>query len=447
MRAFRVMLRLALCLLLSAAALRAEDRAGEGSIALVDMRPVLARLSLTVGPNDQLALVRAQASDDPKAIVLSNGDYTLADLAAADAAGAGLDVADGAVATSVPLVIWSGARLTLGPGDTLRMRRDTGAFLLNFGELSIEGASVAGVGEGSLRAPEFRPFVLTAGTGRLTAEEARFSALGFGRNRNFGGVSVVNRGIFRPDGPSPIIGTTFSDVTAINFDSSDAVTFTDNEIAGGPGVGVQLTDVKTGTVARNLIGGTARHAIVARGETGALSIHGNVVEDIGGIGIFLDRGVHGVTVADNRLDGAGGGGVSLVGVTCARVTGNEIARSGQKGLSVRRGDGILLADNRLDANRSAGIYIADQSEGAVTVLSDNVLTHNHSGLVGSNAETVILAGNDFSSQFPRLLGGELARAIRIIGGDLEGQTTFEIAGGAVSSRDAVPAPCPEATEL
>ncbi len=73
---------------------------------------------------------------------------------------------------TTPVVLWSDTRLTLGPGERLDLSRPDGAFLINFGQLVVDGGTIAAVGDRNEHSRPFVPFVTTADGGTVALRNA-----------------------------------------------------------------------------------------------------------------------------------------------------------------------------------------------------------------------------------------------------------------------------------
>lgn len=414
---------------------------GDRVAALLDMRIVLAQLAVTAGTNDHLTIVRAQPADQPQAIVLSKGVFHLKDITPQTLPEADLTQSGQALVLGQPLVVMRDAQLVLEPGDTIQLQRETGAFLLNFGTITADGAHIRGNGGVNPGAADFRPFVLTVGSGSIDLKASHLASLGFGRSGNFAGFAVINKGLFPADAPSKLTGNTIRDIRSVVLEKSKDVVVTGNLIGNSKSTALRLVGVKAASVTGNQILASGRHGIRVTDGSRGVVLTGNTVTNARGTSILVDRGVHGLDIGQNTISTGAKGGISMVGVSCAIVAENTITGVRQKGLSVRSSTDIRLDANQLTGNGSDGIYVAEQSPNAVTVLTGNILTRNRSGLSGASAQSLILQGNDFSQQFPRILGGDLTARIQTVADDLTGERVLQITPGQSVEVSAIPAPC------
>lgn len=394
---------------------------------VIDLRLALAQLAQTSGTNDQLTVLRAQPDGQMRALALISGAANDLDLSMAlDTHG--LARTDAAV--SLPIVVFQGATLHLGPGSNLTLRRESGTFLLSFGALRIDGAEVRATGPASTTAPDFRPFVTIAGSGVLTADGAVFRDLGFGETPAFSGLSVMS-------------GTFFAAADASRISNSIATNL----------VSVNLRHSKDTQVDSNLLTGMRGTALILRGTTGA-RVTGNRFADLpAGDGIRVSHGAiqtlvqgnqvyqaatgiavvgpaSGVTLAGNLIWRSANSGIMLRNVDCAIVSRNTLLRSRNAGVQLRATRAAKVLKNTIFGGRSAGLLVADQPRGTVTRIANNIFAANKTGLTTAAAERLILVGNDFTTQFPRFLQGDLSSLTPRLIADLSGRREIILTGGA-----------------
>ncbi|MEM8870987.1 MAG: right-handed parallel beta-helix repeat-containing protein [Pseudomonadota bacterium] len=389
---------------------------GPAQLMYLDLRLPLARVDQSFGGKELGALTGAQSSSDMVALVIRGGRARLRDITDH------LHLSDGAMIRT-PLVVWSDAALDLTPGETLTMSRPDGAFLLNFGHVRINGATVRSAGTQNLRIPRFRPFVTTTASGVLEVDNATFRGLGFGNTRKFSGLTILKNDLMRAPRASYVRNSRFYDVDSLYVKAVTGVEVSGSVFRGARYAPVVIDGASHARVTGNLFGADVRNNAI-RLLNGAVSgfISGNVV--LGGekSGIAVRSASHNATVTHNIVSGRQGGGITVADANCGRVDSNLVVANSKKGIEVRSSRDTLVRRNLVSGNRSAGIWISAQEEQVNTHLTGNVLRQNGSGLATATAEHVVLSGNDFSEQIPRLLGGDLAGQSRVIATDLRGDT-------------------------
>ena len=365
------------------------------------------------------------------------GDATLADLQGDD----GLLTRVGDVwHLQRPLVVWPGARLRLNPGDVLEMDPAGGAFLLNFGALSVTGASLRGGPGGNAGLAGFRPFVLVAGQGTFQATDARFDALGYGGPMAFRGVSVLTGGVMQPATPPIITGSVFRSVGAVSLEGTDGLVIRNTRFEGATALSVKGG---TGlTLAYNRITGPGdRAGLRLSGVLRDVTITGNVVSGGGRNGIQVDGSVRGLTLVANVVTANRGAGVTVARGTCVVLTGNIIAQNGAGGVRLVETGGAALTGNAIIANGSAGVEVRAQAGLGPIRLSGNAIRHNREGLRAAGLGEVALRANDLALQTPRQFAGDFAPWLAAYLTDGTGALVIPAAAGTP-----LPAPSPCKTE-
>ena len=413
----------------------------------LNLRLVLTMLSQAYGDEGNGRLLQAQSDPAREALVLRAGTVRLADLAAALQAeglaavapeAAGGSGAVGGVELTLPLVIWPGAALVLGPGEVLHLNRAEGAFVMNFGRLQIEGATVAATPGVNPQVRAFRPFVTTADGGTLVLRGARMTGLGFGETLKFSGVSVL-RSLLRPaDRPSRIEGTLFQDVLSVGIAGDGGAQVTGNWFRDARGAALVVTQARGVQVTGNLFAGRLpTNAIRLEGGAQDGVVAGNVI--LGGqrAGIVVREDSPGAQIGGNVVWAREGGGILINGSACAVVAGNLVIGNAQKGIELRNAPGGRVLANSVLSNASIGIWVADQPPGSTTRIEGNVVAFNNAGLAGARGERLLLQGNDLSRQYLQFLSGDLAPQAAHLARDMRG--TVPLLLSAAGSGPATPA--------
>ncbi len=400
-----------------------------------DLRIALGLLAQAFGHEDNRAVLEAQAANGNEVLLIDEGSLDLASLA--EVMGDGAVSGEGVVQLRAPLVLWHDAELRIAPGETLQLSRTHGAFILNFGRLVIDGASLRGTGLASPHNAEFAPFLTTSGPGAMQIRDSRVSDLGFGASVKFSGLSIARTALDRPAAPSFIAGSLIERVRRISVQAAQGLTVDNNRIHNAGSAALVIQHSRETRVTANLIsGGSKTNAIrVLDGATDTRLI-GNAI--LGGerVAILVKDAAKGTVVEGNIVWNRDGSGIKLDRARCARVSGNILIGNRQKGIEVRRSLEALLSGNLLVSNRSAGIWVSGQPKGAVTRIEDNVLVSNGSGVATATAEAIVLDGNDFSGQFPKFLSGDLGRQGRYVAADMKGVAAIALdAAGPVEIAD------------
>lgn len=380
---------------------------GNPVIDLVDMRLLLAQIAVQTGAKDHLSLVRAQASDVHKVILLRGGLVTLAQLqslmATSDAADFVVIGPEGVTLTRA-LVIWSDAGLMLGPNERVILSRPDGSFLANLGWLDIQGATLSGSSTPNQTEPSFRPFVLTAGRGNLTVSNASFAHLGFGDTARFGGVAVDNSGLVPPKTQPFIINTQFKDVKSLAFISTRSARAQGNMMHSSS---IMIANALNTTVTDNVLNAANSAAIRITKASVETLVANNII--LGApLGIAADQASHRLTLTSNILAGQTSSAIQLDKVGCAEVTGNLAVRGLGSAMTLSATGRVAIGANVILDNLGAGIVLRRQGATASVRVTGNQIAHNREGLRGATAGDLILSGNDLEGQLPRLFSGDLS---------------------------------------
>ncbi len=400
-----------------------------GKLVSTDLQLAMTQLSIHIGANNQIRVLRAQG-EARDALILQSGFSTLRELAkAVEAQGIdGLRMVDGVAHLTRPLVVWLGAGLRLEPGDRLQMDAKTGAFLLAFGQIEMIGADLRAVGFGT-KADAYRPFVLITGQGTIYAENTTFTGLGMVGADPFGGVVVSGRGLFQPEFPPTLTQNKFDDVGIVGMSGVAGGVIVGNVIRAGRGGGVALASVQGNLVADNQIVATKGGAGVKIVNGIGMRVTGNLV--VGGArnGISVGGNSKDVEISGNAVLTNAETGIATQRATCVLVTGNSIARNGAAGLRLNESGVSRVQGNALILNTTAGLNVSAQSKGGRIEVSDNLLAANRVGLTGVAIGEVVLDQNNLSAQMPRLFDGEFSQYLAgyLTGVQQKSDTSFRIA--------------------
>lgn len=405
-------------------------------VSLVPVDLVLSQIALQTGANFHSALIQAQASGKPEALMIDAGRVTLAALKLQlrdKKFSEYIEETESGLTFRIPLVIWKSAELALEKGETLGLDASQGAFLLNTGRLSVDNAAIMGVGPENKKQPAFRPFILSALSGSLNISQSKLSRLGFGDRPGMSGITLNVGGLYPVLGESTIRQTLFQDVGSVAVINGSKVNISGNRFRSSAGTAIIVSGGDDVVVKRNIIGVTAKggHGIKVTDGANDVTLAENIISSSGSNGIFADRGVTNLEIKRNVLTGSHASGISLVSTACVEIQDNLLSSSGARGVSIRNSRSVSLSANLVTSNRGAGVAVTEQPSGQVTRLDDNDFIANRAGIYGTNAATLALARNEFSEQMPRLLEGEIAQdTARLLRASLgeEGNLTIEGSG-------------------
>ncbi len=408
-------------------------------VAAGDTQIALTQLSISEGTNNQLRVQQAQHASKA-GIFVSAGVISLQDMAtAAQEQGiAGIAMADGVVTLSRPLVIWQGATLLIHPGDVLQMQAAEGAFLLNFGKLDLRGATLRSDVAADAPETQYRPFVLTSGSGQVYAEANQFQALGMAELGPFAGFVISTQGLFASTTPSMLRDNRFEDIGGVALIGTKAAQVTQNAFLTSRGGGLILAQVADGTVLGNTIYHTKAGAglrVTARSKD--MLIAGNLVLGGQGNGVQVDGGSFGITLRGNAVLDNAQSGLAAKTASCLSVQDNVIAANGAGGLRLTKTGYVQIAGNALVGNAGSAIAVGAQLTKARMELNSNLMAQNQIGLTGAALHFVTLRDNDLTQQLPRIFDGEFAQhqAAYLTSGRTDHAAVFQISSAAADDAE------------
>ncbi len=385
---------------------------GKAVVELVDIRLLLAQIAVQTGARDHLALVRAQGARDHDVILLRGGLATLTDLVVltrgTPAQAFVQRSADGIVLTR-PLAIWGDAGLMVYGRDRLILDRPSGSFLANLGWLNLSGGAIAGAGPANGAEPSFRPFVLTAGLGRITARAAAFAELGFGDAPVFGGVAVANSGLITPRDVSVVSQSSLTNVGGLSLIGTANAQIDRNRISGSTRTAILVSGGQGTIISGNRLSRlSGAQAIRVSNAAAAVRIDGNLVSGAARTGILIDGDSRGVTVTGNLVTGQSGTGISVQKAECTDIGSNLVVANGGSGIGLSGTVDAALLNNALLLNAGSGVMLRDQGPAAQTWVQGNVFAANRDGLRAATPGKVNLSRNDLDRQMPNLFAGDLS---------------------------------------
>lgn len=412
-------------------------------VGTTNFRLMLASLAQTYTGKNNTAVVNAQGARGPVALSIRAGTVTLADIQAYSAAQGMPPRADGTM--TLPVVIWPEATLRLSPGERLALARDAGAFVLSMGTLIIEGALIESVGPENPHTPSFTPFVTVASGGSLTMTGATLRGLGFGQTPKFSGLSVVGNLLNQTRGVVAIRNSLFEGLHGVQIAGLSGAEISGNTFGHPKDAALTLTGAPRTLVTDNLFYGAARtNAIRVAEGSGHSQIDRNLFLKGDRVAILVDGQSDNVRVRNNIIWRRAGGGIKFSRTQCGLVEDNMILDNRQKGVEVRKSDGTVLRDNLIAGNSSAGIWVSAQNRQARTALDGNILNGNGAGLSAATGAEIVMDGNDFARQLPKLLDGDISRLTHTMVADLRGKIPIRFKDGQAEVVTVKPVLCAEA---
>lgn len=387
---------------------KATGNAGE--LSLVPIELVLSQFSLQIGSNHHLELKEAQSHPDKVVLVLRSGKWSLSDIAqrlAERDQGELFKRTPNGFRATLPIVVWNDAALHLGRGDHLELATETGAFLLNAGEIKVETGSVAG-SSGKNSFEDFRPFVLTGLGGRTHLAGGTFSNLGFGDRPHMRGVSFVSSPFFPRNTQALLIGNQFDKVQSIELSDVTGARIERNLVTNATGSGLRIDGSRETDVIQNVFASSSHHGLTLGARSRNILIDGNLFVGNKRAGVFAGGGVVASTLSGNLLAGNAKSGIFLTASGCVNLTGNLLYGNGHWGVVSKRSFKVSFDDNIFVRNIGPGLEI----EGGLfpddhVQVTGNDFIANQAGVTADGYTSILFTNNDFTAQRPILFAGDL----------------------------------------
>lgn len=281
----------------------------------------------------------SQQQGVPHAVVIRSGKWTLEGLAARLAREEGALRRQGqAYLLRMPLLLGQGASLVARPGESLRLSRERGAFIVSMGELHLRKARLEAWDEGrsAPAAPQsdpsaFRPFLLAWSGSSTYIGESTVAGLGFEEN--------LASGLTMAAGPAGLSGYALP--------AAPQAMIHDSRFEGMH-EGVLASAVPGLRLCRNQFEGSRQYAL------------------------HLEAGTSGWVVG-NRISGTEGPyALYASGVSDLKVVANEIVENRRSGIAISDSHDIVLAENQVRQNFDA-LFLQRTDE---VLMTDNHLLDN-----------------------------------------------------------------------
>lgn len=388
-------------------------------VSKANFRLMLAGLSQSYSGVNNQSLVTAQGARGPMAVSVRSGTVTLADVQSFSAAKGFAPLADGTL--TAPLILWPDATLRLSPGERLALSRPDGAFVLSMGHVEVKGAVIEAVGAQNPHEATFAPFVTIAGGGSLNMDGATLRGLGFGRSLKFAGLTVAGNPLMPTEQDISIRNSLFERIKAVSIAGAPNARISGNTFQDARGNALNILGSPEAKISGNLFRGTApTNAIRVNLGSDRTVIKDNVFLEGQRVAILINGGSNGVRVRDNLIWKRDGGGIKFYKTRCGLAQGNMLIDNRQKGIEVRKSDGVVVHENLIAGGRSAAVWVSAQQPEAQTTVSDNVFQGNSAGVSAATGADIWLMGNNFTKQLPKLLDGDIAGLSTSLVRDLRG---------------------------
>ncbi|MGB3244744.1 MAG: right-handed parallel beta-helix repeat-containing protein [Sulfitobacter sp.] len=408
---------------------------GPVDVSTTNFRLMLATLAQSYTGVNNLSVITAQGARGPIALSVTSGTVTLADLQSFSHANGFAPRADGTL--TAPVVLWPDATLRLGTGERLGMARDSGAFLMSMGRIEADGALIESVGPENAYEPGFMPFITVLAGGSISLKNATLRGLGFGRTIKFAGLTVAGNPMMPTKQEVVIQGTLFDQIKTVTIAGAPDAEISGNTFQNARNVALNVMGSPRTKVQENLFrGGAPTNAIRIDLGSDRVEISDNLFMAGSRVAVLINGGSNHVLVRDNLIWRRDGAGIKFFGALCGRAEGNILIDNAQKGIEVRKSDGTVVLDNVFAGNRSAGVWVSAQADGARTAVRDNTFEGNGSGLAAATGAEIWISGNNFKRQLPKLLDGDIASLTTSVVRDLSGSGPLRLVRGASETHPA-----------
>lgn len=342
------------------------------------------------------------------------------------------------------LLIGPDATLTIDGNEVskLYLSQQHSSILVNAGNIYVTGTSVVGWDQVNKKPAyttdefryDFRPFLASWSRSHTYLAGSEFIAVGYSNHKSYGislsaGPEKLQLStITEPQRPDGIIVDNSFDNVYYGFYSyeADNVALIGNEYRNNIIYGIDPHDRSNYlTMAYNTAyGAHKKHGIIISREVNNSSFVGNLSFDNKGSGFMIDRLSTGTFVYGNTAFGNKQDGLTVFESSCNYIASNNYFNNKSMGIRIRNSQDNGVFFNQLTGNRQGGVmgYISELLDDpahrrrnftldpyadvtAMTVIG-NKIESNGAGIMGADLTAVMIRGNHFADQSPRLFSGE-----------------------------------------
>jgi len=386
----------------------------------------------------------------PTALVIEKGVMTIKEVSKAFP-GLLVDMGHNEYLAKLPIMVSTHATLII-ENSVIKLSMERGAFLVNGGELFLQGGSLLGWSEktdgpawysGNKHA--FRPFFVSLGASRTYFNQTRAAHLGYLHSKSYG-ITLSSYHVKQTENvlqgkdinlstyPTGwFLNSYFSDIYYgfYCYEARDIAvinnTYADNIIYG-----IVPHDRSSHlTIAGNTIYGTKiKHGIIISRQVDNSFIFHNICHDNKRSGIMLDRQSRNNQVVGNTVYRNGSDGITLHEVANNLVAENVIYDNKAHGIRLRNSEHVTMRDNIILNNGAFGVYLHTRDliasghkrdlnkdpyrQDVSAILTGGIIAGNRSGSVfAQNASTftmysIVIDANG-KDRHQLKFGGDLAR--------------------------------------
>lgn len=327
----------------------------------------------------------AQQKGIPMAVVIDSGIWSLPQLKAALASQSGALTQSGkAWLLRLPLLIHQGAGLELREGETLRLSRNQGVFLISMGTLYLQkaqlqswdeeknAAAVVDASDGS----SFQPFVLGWSGSLSVFRDSSISGLGFSEN--------LAQGLSFAVGPQGLDGYTLPAPPRVYLSGNHLDSLYTGVHASG------IADVR---VCNNEFTTSRANAVHFDGGSSGIISANHITDTQGAYAIFLNRGARDTLIVRNDVSENHRSGIAISDGVNITLAGNQI-RQNFDAVFLQASERILMADNQIVDNQRHGISL--RNVGLVRFQDEHIGPNRGVGIIAQRAKPATAAEADDS---------------------------------------------------
>jgi poly(beta-D-mannuronate) C5 epimerase len=359
----------------------------------------------------------------PKAIVIHSGVWRLSQLQARLAAEEGaLLRQDKAYLLRLPLLLREGAGLVVESGESLRLSRDRGAFLINLGRLHVQNARLEAWDEGAKAVAQsvpgsgsesgtavpaapaagdgFQPFLLGWSGSVTVIHDAQVSGLGFAENLAHGLEFAV--------GPIGLAGVELPPPPRVHVIGSSLE---------GLYSGVRGSGIPEMRICQNHFLQSRQNAVHLEAGSSGVVAENRITQTQGPYALYFNKSARNVWVIGNDISENNRSGLSINDSTDIVIAGNTI-RQNFDAVFLQGSDHVLMAGNRIMDNQRHGVSM--RSVGQVRFQDEHIGPNRGVGIMALRggekvASTPVVSAGGKAP--PRKVG---MRRIELLGVALEG---------------------------
>ncbi|HEX4869332.1 MAG TPA: right-handed parallel beta-helix repeat-containing protein [Moraxellaceae bacterium] len=315
----------------------------------------------------------SQQKGVPQAVVLRSGTWTLPRLAERLAGEPGALQRKGqAYLLRLPLLVQAGAGVVVGKGETLRLSKERGSFVLSLGSLFVSDGRLEGwdetrgaISEVAADGSVFQPFVVGWSGSQTVFRGSTVAGLGFAEN--------LAKGVTLAQGPLGLDG--------YDLPAPPRLLAQDSRFEGMYSA-IHATAIPDVRLCRNLFQASRLHAIHLDEGSSGLLLHNRVADTWGPYGLYFNKDVRDVQVLENVISENRRSGISITDSEDIVLAGNEI-RQNFDAVFLQNTDRILFSDNHILDNQRHGVTM--RNVGRIRMQRDQIGPNRGVGVITQTA--------------------------------------------------------------